>query len=76
MPVPTLFIASENDPCMTLHVAKSLAVEWKSKFVNAGTAGHINVNSGHSPWPEGMALLENFLRDLAAQAFERERKLA
>jgi uncharacterized protein len=76
MPVPTLLIGSENDPCMTLRVAKSLAADWKSNFVNAGSAGHINVDSGHGPWPEGKALLGGFLRDLAAPVFERDRKLA
>jgi predicted alpha/beta hydrolase family esterase len=75
LPVPTMLIASENDPCISLPAAMRLAVRWKSIFVNAGPAGHINVASGHGPWPMGKTLLNGFLRDLAAPVLERGRKL-
>jgi predicted alpha/beta hydrolase family esterase len=42
--------------------------------VNAGTAGHINVDSGHGPWPMGMTLLRGFMHDLAAPVLETSRK--
>jgi predicted alpha/beta hydrolase family esterase len=50
MPVPTMLIASQNDPCMTFPEARRLAVSWKSLLVNAGATGHINVASGHGRW--------------------------
>jgi len=31
---------------------------------DVGDAGHINVLSGHGPWPEGLDLLRGFIRDL------------
>jgi predicted alpha/beta hydrolase family esterase len=75
LPVPTMLIASENDPCMTFPAARSLALCWKSVLVNAGAAGHINVASGHGPWPMGITLLNGFLRDLASPVSETGRKL-
>ena len=74
MPVPTMVIASENDPCMSFRQARRLALFWKSVLVNAGAAGHINVASGHGPWPTGMTLLGGFMRDLAAPVLETSRK--
>ncbi len=74
MPVPSMVIASENDPCMSFPQARRLAVFWKSVLVNAGTAGHINVASGHGPWPTGIALLGGFMCDLAAPVLEISRK--
>jgi uncharacterized protein len=73
--VPTMLIASENDPCMAFQRARLFALRWNSQFVNAGQAGHINVASGHGPWPGGMTLLGGFLRDLAAPCPEFTRKL-
>lgn len=74
MPVPTMVIASENDPCMSFARARQLAAFWESVLVNAGTAGHINVASGHGPWPMGITLLDGFMRDLAAPVLETSRK--
>jgi predicted alpha/beta hydrolase family esterase len=39
-----------------------LADLWGSCFVNVGARGHINPDSGHGPWPEGEALLQDLLR--------------
>lgn len=74
MPVPSMVIASENDPCMSFPQARRLALFWKSVLVNAGAAGHINVASGNGPWPVGMTLLGGFMRDLAAPVRETSRK--
>jgi hypothetical protein len=51
---------------MTLAAARLLAAQWKSNFVNAGAAGHINVDSGHGPWPAGRVLFQGFSRTLGA----------
>jgi predicted alpha/beta hydrolase family esterase len=52
--------ASHNDPYVTIERAEGFARAWGSAFVNLGAQGHINVASGHGPWPEGAALLEPF----------------
>jgi len=74
LPVPTMLIASENDPCMTLPAATRLSVLWRSILVNAGAAGHINIASGNGPWPRGKTLFNGFVRDLAAPVLETGRK--
>jgi predicted alpha/beta hydrolase family esterase len=74
LPVATMLVGSENDPCMTLQAARLLALSWRSIFVNAGAAGHINVASGHGPWPTGKTLLNGFVQDLAVPVFETGRK--
>ena len=35
---------------------------WGSAFLSIGDAGHINVDSGHGPWPDGLALFEKLRR--------------
>jgi predicted alpha/beta hydrolase family esterase len=76
LPVPTMLIASENDPCIAFPAARRLSILWKSILVNAGAAGHINVDSGHGPWPTGKTLLQGFIRDLQAPLLETSRKIS
>ena len=64
LPFPTLVVGSRNDRYMDFDRARMLADRWGAEFVDAGHAGHINPDSGHGPWPEGRALLENFCRRL------------
>jgi uncharacterized protein len=60
LPFPSILVGSENDPHATLDRAQSLAIETGSSFVNAGFAGHINIDSGHGPWPQGEELLQKW----------------
>jgi predicted alpha/beta hydrolase family esterase len=55
---PTLLVASENDNWMSLGRARFWALRWGADLVNAGVVGHINVASGHGPWPQGISLLK------------------
>ena len=57
LPFASWLVGSRNDPYMTFDAARSLAAAWGSRFIDAGPAGHINVDSGHGPWPEGERLL-------------------
>jgi predicted alpha/beta hydrolase family esterase len=34
--------------------SEALARDWGATLVDAGPAGHINGESGHGPWPEGL----------------------
>lgn len=61
LPFPSLLVASRTDPHCTYERAEDYAYAWGSALVDAGEAGHINVASGHGPWPEGLMRLAGFL---------------
>lgn len=75
LPVPSIVVASENDPWMNLQDARTLAQRWGSSFVNYGFFGHINAEAGLGPWEFGRQLImtlracaeqENYAGSLAA----------
>jgi len=39
-----------------------LADRWGSLLINAGRSGHINVESGFGPWPDGLNMLRSLQR--------------
>lgn len=55
---PSLVVSSSNDPWVKAPVAEYWARQWGSDYLNIGEAGHINVDSGHGPWPDGLRLFE------------------
>lgn len=57
LPFPTTVVASRNDPYASFDLSRAFARGWDSQFVDLGEAGHINVEAGYGPWPEGLALL-------------------
>ena len=61
---PALVVASSDDPYCSLARARTLAAAWSADFVDAGNCGHINVASGHGPWPEGLLRFGSFLKGL------------
>jgi hypothetical protein len=50
---------------MTLASVRQLAEHWGSRFVNASAVGHINLDSGHGPWPQGETLLTDLIKAFA-----------
>lgn len=58
LPFPSIVVASRNDPFMAFGRASALAQAWGSEFVDLGPAGHINVEAGYGPWPDGLRLLD------------------
>lgn len=62
--IPAALVASSNDPYCSLDRARQLAAAWGAQFIEAGDAGHINANSGHGPWPEGLLHLGGFMKQL------------
>ena len=56
--IPTVVVASENDPYMTMEKSRLLAESWGSEFYNFGALGHINSDCKLGLWPEGQAVLE------------------
>jgi hypothetical protein len=57
LPFPSVLVASDNDPYLTPERARRFAQHWGSRLVDLGQVGHINVDSGFGPWPEGETLL-------------------
>jgi predicted alpha/beta hydrolase family esterase len=64
--VPTIFIASSNDPWLNYGKAKQWADTLGSRFVALGDAGHINPESGFGAWQTGFDLFETFKREVSA----------
>lgn len=64
LPFPSMVVASSNDPYVSLERAVEFANCWGSDFHNAGEAGHINVASGHGPWPEGLLMFTRLMQRL------------
>ena len=65
LPFRSIVVASSNDPYCPIRLAGAYARAWGSEFVRLPNAGHINVESGHGPWPLGWALLQSLLQDMA-----------
>ena len=64
LPFPAHLIVGNNDLYCSLLRAEKLAALWGATLVDAGETGHINVASGHGPWPEGLLQFGKFLREL------------
>ncbi|WP_299480770.1 alpha/beta hydrolase [uncultured Roseibium sp.] len=64
LPFPAHLVASRNDSYCTFERAQEFANAWGTTFQDAGEAGHINLESGHGPWPEGMMSFAHFMKRL------------
>jgi predicted alpha/beta hydrolase family esterase len=64
LPFPAQLIVGNNDLYCAQSRAEVLAKKWGAKFTDAGEVGHINVVSGHGPWPEGLLQFGQFLQRL------------
>ncbi|WP_127753418.1 alpha/beta fold hydrolase [Devosia sp. 1566] len=62
LPFPSLMVASTNDPYCTVERAVEFSTCWGSEFHEAGEAGHINLDSGHGPWPEGLLMFTRLMQ--------------
>ncbi|PWC36956.1 alpha/beta hydrolase [Azospirillum sp. TSO22-1] len=62
LPFPAVVLAGRNDPYCAIERACGFAALWGADFIDAGDVGHINVASGHGPWPEGERLLKDLIR--------------
>lgn len=64
LPFPSLLVASNTDPYVSRDRAADMATAWGSELHFAGDAGHINVASGHGPWPEGLLMFTRLMQRL------------
>jgi len=58
LPFPAITITSHNDVYVSPERALHFAEHWGTPLVDIGPAGHINVASGHGPWPQGLFYLK------------------
>ncbi|MGQ0445206.1 MAG: RBBP9/YdeN family alpha/beta hydrolase [Beijerinckiaceae bacterium] len=61
---PALLIASRDDPYASFAESEVLAQALGAELIDAGFSGHINSESGHGPWPEGLLRFAGFLKTL------------
>jgi uncharacterized protein len=64
LPFPSVIIASRDDPFAPYADSERLAEALGAELVDAGNSGHINSESGHGPWPEGLMRFAGFLKTL------------
>jgi len=64
LPFPSLVIASRDDPFASFAESQALARTLGAELIDAGFSGHINGDSGHGPWPEGLMRFAGFLKTL------------
>jgi len=63
---PAVLAASRNDPWMKYLSAVVWADRSGARLIDLGAAGHVNVDSGHGAWPEGLALFRDLQRSATA----------
>ena len=61
LPFASILLGSQNDPYCSFARAQGFARDWGSEFVDYGHAGHINAESGLGDWPQGQALLNQWM---------------
>ncbi|RVU14779.1 RBBP9/YdeN family alpha/beta hydrolase [Methylobacterium oryzihabitans] len=64
LPFPAVLVASRTDPYTAYDRAGDFAAAWGADLVDAGESGHLNGESGHGPWPEGLMRFAGFLKTL------------
>ena len=64
--VPGLVVISSNDAYAEEIYSLELAEDWGLEVVRLGPCGHINSESGHGDWPEGLALLDGLVGRIEA----------
>ncbi|MCF1503270.1 MULTISPECIES: RBBP9/YdeN family alpha/beta hydrolase [Afifella] len=64
MPFPTLVVASRSDPYCAFETSEDWAAAWGALFIDGGESGHMNSDSGHGPWPEGLMVFARMMGQL------------
>jgi predicted alpha/beta hydrolase family esterase len=64
LPFPARLIGSSTDPFCSVERAQEIGRAWGADVSIVANAGHINTESGHGPWPEGLLTFGAFLKRL------------
>lgn len=62
LPFPSIVVASDNDPFVSINRAKNFAEHWGSDFINVGSKGHINSESKLESWEDGQMILQRLVK--------------
>jgi predicted alpha/beta hydrolase family esterase len=62
LPFPSRVVVAADDPYLDPARARAFAEAWGSTFSLLPGGGHLNAASGHGPWPQGEAFLQEWLR--------------
>lgn len=68
LPIPSIVVASDNDPYCSWPRSEQLAQAWGAELVRLNAAGHINADSGFGEWKVGLTLLQRLLQRVATTA--------
>lgn len=66
LPFPSMLVVSTTDPFGSVEHGVDKATAWGSDLHLQNNAGHINVASGHGPWPEGLLMFTRLMQRLRA----------
>jgi uncharacterized protein len=61
LPFASLCVSSTDDPFDPDQRGAAMAARWGSAHISLGARGHINAASGLGDWPEGLAMLRQWL---------------
>ena len=64
LPFPTKLVGSSTDPHSPAARTQELGAAWGSDVSLIANAGHIDADSDHGPWPEGLLTFGLFLKKL------------
>jgi predicted alpha/beta hydrolase family esterase len=53
LPLRATLVYSQDDPYAAPDFARALALDWGARAVTAGSAGHVNADSGLGDWLQG-----------------------
>ncbi|MCQ4322156.1 RBBP9/YdeN family alpha/beta hydrolase [Stutzerimonas stutzeri] len=71
LPFPSVLVGSDNDPAASADRACAMGKAWGSEVTVLTGVGHINVESGHHRWEEGLAFLQRLQALIGEQAQRR-----
>lgn len=61
LPFPSTVVTSADDPYVSVERAAAFAAAWDASLIDIGPCGHINVEAGFGPWPEGRCMLDRLI---------------
>ena len=64
LPFPAKLIGSSTDPYCSVERIQEIGRAWGADTSIIAGAGHLDVASGHGPWPEGALTFGGFLKSL------------
>lgn len=64
LPVVAKVVGSSTDPYCSVEQTQAIGAIWGADVSIIANAGHLNIASGHGPWPEGVLTFGLFLKKL------------